>query len=619
MCKDMPDDCQLLERYREHLSETAFGEIVSRYVNLVYSTALRRTNYDTHLAEDVAQLVFTDLARKAPGLSRDTVMAGWLHRATLYAAAQLMRSNRRRRLREQEAAAMNAFESETNTDWRAIRAGLDQALDKLSRTDREAILLRFFEQRSLAEVGSALGTNEDTARKRVTRALEKLRAILVRKGLTTTAATLSDAISTHAVQLAPVGLAASLASASLASAGSATGITATILKLMGLTKLQLGTGAAIIAALTASLLIQKHSQNELRVQNESLQRRIAQLNFDRQAMAEHTAQSSTLMPRLPAPQIQVSNSSSAVDTLQSTNFYNRLKDKDFKLTTDQVGPYLRANGRNASSLLAAYRTTSDPALLTEAMRNFPDDPQVAFEAAFSKDLKPEEQRHWLDVLKKSDPDNALANYLSALDYFKNGQTDQAVKEFAAASGKQFEDFSSQRYQDDTEAYLTAGYSAGDAKYAAGTQLLLPQLRQTRDVGLDMIDLAKSYQQAGDSASAQAALQMVVNLGDRYGNSTPGEPIISQLVGYALQIKALNAMDPNAAYGSDGQTVQDQLNRIKQQNNDLKQRATQVEALVPEMSEQDWIIYHDRWMTLGEQNAGNWVIRKFGQSPATTNP
>src|SRR4051812_8776298 len=109
----MPDDQHLLERFAEHRSEAAFGELVNRYVNLVYSTALRRTD-DAHLAHDIAQLVFTDLARKAPSLPRDIVLAGWLHRATLYAAAQMMRSNQRRHIREQEAAAMSALESETN-------------------------------------------------------------------------------------------------------------------------------------------------------------------------------------------------------------------------------------------------------------------------------------------------------------------------------------------------------------------------------------------------------------------------------------------------------------------------------------------------------------------------
>jgi RNA polymerase sigma factor (sigma-70 family) len=614
MCKDMPDDQQLLERYIENRSEAAFGELVSRYVNLVYSTALRRTDYDAHLAQDVAQLVFTDLARKAPSLPREVVLAGWLHRATRYAAAQLMRSDRRRRLREQEAAAMSVIESETNTDWQAIRPELDDALDKLSQPDRDAVVLRFFEQRNLADVGRALGTNEDAARKRVNRALDKLRAVLVRKGLTTSAATLSVAISTHAVQIAPAGLATALTAASITGAGTASGISATILKIMSLTKLQLGIGASVIAVLTASLVIEHQSQTALKQENEKLRQQTAKLTSDYEALSRRGAGSTNTGPHLPAPAMQFAGdpNASAPDTLESTNLFNRMKDKDFKLKPDQVESYLKTSGRNAASLLAAYRTTSDPALLTEAMRNFPEDPQVAFEAVFRKDATPEEQRHWLDILKKTDSDNALGNYLSALDYFKTGKVDEAVKEFMAASGKQFQDYNSERYQNDTEAYLGAGYSEADAKFAAGSQLLLPQLKQTKDLGLSMIDLAKSYQQAGDSGSAQAALQMAIDLGARYSTPSPGEPVISQLVGQAVQIIALKTMDPNAPYGNSGQTVQDQLNQVLQQKKELQQRSTQVEALEPAISEQDWITYRDRWLMFGEQNAENWIISKYGQ-------
>jgi len=614
----MPDDQHLLVHFAENRSEAAFGELVNRYVNLVYSTALRRTNFDAHLAQDVAQLVFTDLARKAPSLSRDVVLAGWLHRATLYAAGQLIRGDRRRRLREQEAAAMSALESETNTDWQAIRPALDEALDKLNQTDRDALLLRFFEQRSLAEIGSALGTNEDAAGKRVKRALEKLRAVLVHRGITTTGAALSTVLSAYAVQLAPAGLAASLANSALTGAGAATGITTTLFKIMALTKTQLAIGGIVIAALTASLIVEQGSEKTLRVQNETMQQKIAQLAADNQALTDKAAQRSAQMPRLPAPAIQVSNSAADLETVQSTSLYSRLTNKNLTLKPEQVESYLNSNKRNAASLLAAYRTTSDQALLSEAMRNFPDDPQVAFEAVFQTNAAPGDLRHWLDVLKKSDPDNALANYLSAFNYFKTGQTDQAVKEFLAASGKPFEDFSAQRYQDDSEAYLAAGYSAADAKAAAGFNLLLPQLRQTRDLGWAMIDLAKSYQQAGDTASAQAAFQMAMGLGARYTTPTPGEPYISQLVGVALQQKVLKAMDPNASFGDSGQTVQDQLNALTQQRRQMEQSASQVEALMPQLSEQDWIIYRDRWQMYGEQNAGNWVLNKYGQKSTAGN-
>lgn len=608
----MLDDRQLLHRYAADGSETAFRELVERHLNLVYSVALRRVGNDAHLAQDVCQLVFTDLARKARSLPPNIVLAGWLHRASRYAAAHLIRTNQRRQRREQEAVAMNEIKSDS-ANWEAIRPTLDAALDQLNQTDRDALLLRFFEQCSLAEVGRSLGLTEDTARKRVSRALDKLRSILVRRGFTTTAATLSAVISAHAVQVAPAGLAATLVTTSLASAAKATGFTLTAFKIMSLTKAQIAIGATAVALLTASLVIQHHSQNVLRQENDSLRRQLAQLNSDNQALAGRPARTQELTPSLPAPAIQpVISSNLTADTMQSTNFFERLKNKDMKLTLAQLESYLKSNARNAASLLAAYRTTKDPALLLEAMRNFPNDPEVAFEAALSKDVPPDQRHQWLDALEKSDPNNALGNYLSALNYFEAGQSDQAIKEMQAAAGKGFDDYTSQRYQDDTEAYMAAGFSLADARGASGLQLLLPQLQEVKDLGHDMVNLAQSYQQEGDTASAQAALQMAVDLGARYNGATPGEPVISQLCGIALERIALGKMDPNAAYGSDGQTVQNYRDQLNQQFTALEQRSAQVEALLPQMSEEDYITYHDRWLMFGEQNAEQWVVAKYAQ-------
>lgn len=609
----MLDDQQLLRRYVSGNSDAAFGELVARYVNLVYSAALRRVHGDTHLAQDVSQLVFTDLARKAPLLSSNVVLAGWLYSATRYAASQLMRTNRRRQLREEEAAAMNLLNSETDTNWQSLQPLLDDALDKLIPADRNALLLRFFEQRSLAEVGRALGSNEDAARKRVHRALEKLRAQLARQSIATTAAALSAAITANAVQMAPATLAATLTTASLATAGTTHGILFTTLKVMSMTKLQLGVGAAIVGIMTVSLITEHYSRTALQKENETLHRQIAQLNSDKEMLSTDLNRK-TAVPHLPAPPMQATAdpTGAVTETLQSTNLYQRLKDKDLKLTAQQLESYLQANGRNATSLLAAYRTSKDPAMLVEAMRNFPDDPQVAFEAALQKDVTPEDRRRWLDTLKKSDSENALPNYLSALDYFKTGQTDQAIKEVLAASNKSFQDYTSERYETDAEAYMAAGYSVADAKAAAGLQLLLPQLQQVKDLGLNMVELAKSYQQAGDTASAQAALQMAVNLGDRYTVPSPGEPSISQLVGIHLEAVALKTMDPNSAYGDNGETVQDRLNQLQQQRVALEGRSSKVEAILPTMPEQDWISYRDRWLMFGEQNAEQWLIDKYGQ-------
>jgi RNA polymerase sigma factor (sigma-70 family) len=291
----MFDDRQLLQQYAREGSEAAFGELVARHVNLVYSAALRRTNGDAHLAQDVAQLVFTDLARKAGSLPKGVVLSGWLHRASRFAAAQLMRTEQRRMTREQEALMMNTPEYEpsadssrrspTAADWRDIRPLLDEALDTLGDADRDAVLLRFFEQRTLAEVGRALGSSEDAARKRLSRALEKLRSRLTRRGVTTTATALSAAIAANAVQAAPAGLAVMFTSASLAGAAAGTGTTLTVLKLMAMTKLQSTiAGAIVVSGVATTLLIQHQAQARLRQLDESARVQSDQLT---QARVDH--------------------------------------------------------------------------------------------------------------------------------------------------------------------------------------------------------------------------------------------------------------------------------------------------------------------------------------------
>jgi hypothetical protein len=151
----------------------------------------------------------------------------------------------------------------------------------------------------------------------------------------------------------------------------------------------------------------------------------------------------------------------ATDDLRSTNLISQLLKggEAPKLTAGQIDSYLNENRRNAASLLAAYRATNDPRLLEEAMTKFPDDPQVAFHAVFKKDASPDDRRQWLEAFKKSAPENALAGYLSALEYFKTGQADQAVRELISASARtQFQDYSAVSVQNDEEAWRTAGYS-----------------------------------------------------------------------------------------------------------------------------------------------------------------
>jgi RNA polymerase sigma factor (sigma-70 family) len=606
----MTPDSELLRRYAQTRSEDAFAELVRRHVNLVYSAALRQVNGDVHLAQDVAQTVFTDLARKAGSLARRASLTGWLYTSAYFAAAKMVRTEKRRRDREDKFMREPISETAPGADWEKLRPVLDDVLHELKESDRDAILLRYFENRPYAEVGTKLGLNENAARMRVDRALEKLRAVFAKRGLTT-ATTLASVISANAVQIAPAHLAATLTTASIAAAG--TGTTLTLLKIMTTTQLKLGLGALVVAGAATALVVQHQAQTKLREENQSLRQQITQLQSDNLSLSRREAVAK-LMLRLPAPHMQAAAPPTELpaEDLQSTNLYDRFKDKELKLSAEQVEAYVKANGRKASSLLAAYRTSGDPALLKEAMEKYPNDPQVAFEAVSDEDLSPEQQRQWLNTFEKSAPDNALANYLSALNYFKAGQTDQGVQELAAASGKQFQDYTLDRVQDDEEAYLSAGYSAAEAGEIASFGLPVPQLAEIKQLGQDLVDLGNAYRQAGDGASAQAAWQMAANLGQRYDAASAGEAVISQFVGLAVERMALSAMDPNSPYGGNGQTVQDRINQLAQQKATTRELGQQTELLMPTMSDRDWISYYNRWMIFGEPAAEQWLVNKYGQ-------
>src|SRR5665213_2223406 len=184
----MTPDPELLARFARTNSEDAFAELVKRHVNLVFSAALRQVNGDEHLAKDVAQTVFTDLARKADSLARRESLTGWLYTSAHFAAAKIVRTENRRRDREEKFMREPTSKTAPEADWEKLRPTLDDAMHELKETDREAVLLRYFENRSFAEVGAKLGLNENAARMRVERALEKLHAHLTKRGVTTAAA-----------------------------------------------------------------------------------------------------------------------------------------------------------------------------------------------------------------------------------------------------------------------------------------------------------------------------------------------------------------------------------------------------------------------------------------------
>lgn len=241
----MNDDATLLRRYAETGSQDAFAAVVQRHVDLVYAAALRRTGGASDLAADVAQDVFTQLARKAGTLSRHPVLSAWLHTATRYAALNLMLSEQRRKNRERLAAEDPALRGGGEPDWEHLRPVLDEAIDALSENDRAAVVLRFLERKPFAEIGVALRVSEDAARVRTDRALDKLRALLGQRGITSSAAALSAIVAAQPAIAAPAGLAATLAPAATAAAG--TGLLAGLSVFMSTKLVTTGAVCALVA------------------------------------------------------------------------------------------------------------------------------------------------------------------------------------------------------------------------------------------------------------------------------------------------------------------------------------------------------------------------------------
>jgi len=616
-------DRKLLARYASHHAEDAFAEIVRRHLGLVYSAARRQVRA-SQLAEEVAQSTFIKLARHAGQLAPDTILTAWLYQVAHRESIDVVRREASRQLRESRwsgTTEMNAMNA-TATDWTHIEPLLDEAMHALDDTDRTAVLLRYFENKSFREVGATLGTSENAAQKRLSRAVERLREFFAKRGVTIGASGLVIVISANAVQAAPVGLAVTISTtAALVGTTFTTTATATAAKAIAMTTLQkTSIAVALVAAsVTIPLLVQHQTQIKLREENQSLRRRVeqmAQFTAENERLTKLLAQArNSPVLRLPAPPMATTAPvETATDDLRSTNLIAQLlKGGDApKLTAEQIDSYLKENRRNAASLLAAYRATNDPNLLQEAMEKFPGDPQVAFHAAFKKDASPDERRLWLEAFKQNAPDNALPSYLSALDYFKTGQANQAVQELVAASGRQqFQDYSADSVQNDEEAWRTAGYSVAESKTLASMLLVLPHLGQLKELSQNMVSLANSYRQAGDEASAQAALQMGFNLGQRLDGS-PGQALINQLVGMAIQGIALRAMDPNSPFGSGGQTANDKLDELTRQRAGIRELTSQFDSLQQRMSDQDWISYKDRWRAFGEEAALRWMASKYGQ-------
>jgi RNA polymerase sigma factor (sigma-70 family) len=256
------DDHELLAVYARTESETAFATLVRRHVSLVHSAALRFTGNAQH-AQEITQAVFIILARRAGSLRSGVVLSGWLYQTARLTSANFMRGEIRRQNREQEAYMQATLNEPENAAWEQIAPLLDEAMGRLGEADRNALVLRYFENKMTSEIAATLKMKEPAAHMRIQRALEKLRKFFLKRGLVLSATALAGAVAANSVQAAPTGLAVTVAAGAKGALISAavTTLVKQTMNTMTWLKLKLAAGAGVAALLAGGLATVAISQS----------------------------------------------------------------------------------------------------------------------------------------------------------------------------------------------------------------------------------------------------------------------------------------------------------------------------------------------------------------------
>lgn len=271
------EDEALLRAFAKSGAETAFRELVRRHLGMVMGVAMRRTG-DRGLAEEVAQQVFTALAAKAGHLNGKSSLAGWLYRATMLECSEMMRKEQSRKRKLDVFSAEALIGVEGQSVWREALPVLDEAVEALPAADRSLILLRFFERKSFQQIATALGKSESAAQKQCERALEKLSALLRRKGVAVPAAMLATGLTAQVAEGVPVGLAVTISQSALAGAKALTAKTLIIQTLEIMAQAKIKAMAVVLLVAIIPLAIQWNQNNQLQDEMAALKNRLAAIS-----------------------------------------------------------------------------------------------------------------------------------------------------------------------------------------------------------------------------------------------------------------------------------------------------------------------------------------------------
>jgi RNA polymerase sigma factor (sigma-70 family) len=541
------DDLDLLEKYARESSEEAFAELVSRHLDLVYSAALRQVR-SRQLAEEVAQSVFTDLSHGAHKLKPGTILTAWLYQVTRRTAIDVVRRESRRQFREQIAVTMADMHS-TPTDWTQVESLLDEAMETLDAPDRTAILLRYFDSKSLREIGQTLGTSEDAAQKRVSRAVEQLRGFLSKRGTVVGSASFVMLLSTHAVQSAPIGLGGTISATVVSGAAIHQATTIGITKAILMTTIQKTLIAATLAVAVGTGIYESSRASSLQGQMQRVQERQQPLAAEILQLHQERDEAIARLEAAKQESEQLRRQTSEVPRLRGE--VARLRSLDSaRLTTTA------SDTGNDAALDAAFKTWAVRATqLKQRLEQMPDKKIPELQFLTEKD--------WFDAVKNTSQLETDEDFRNALGQLRgNAKSDfvrlaqQALRGFTQANdGLLPTDLSQlkpyfQTPVDDSVLNRYALLQTGKVGDVPGGQYLVAETAPPVDDEYDTVhrfglnDVTSSTVNRTEDAIKQAGIQFAeANNGLLPTDASQLEPYLKQPVDSAKVQKLLNQIPP----------------------------------------------------------------------------